>query len=278
MYDLGMGILRHPLTFKIFKYTIYALLSVNVYLFFVDDWQASDHVFSNGVGFSQVIEAFAATIDTAAWVVLLLLFELETFAISENRIVGPLKLALHGVRIFCYSFIVYSFYGYLSKCLMLYGFVPLDGTDLCVLTGSFHSFMTGLDEFTSLTVENCRQFSGTELFGVPAIQVATNAESLRIARYLAWADVINSATWLLVVLFLELDVRILLKHDRFNRLLVYNSYIKGVLYLILFLVAIYWGIAGVLLDFWDAFLWLVAFVFIEMNIFNWQAHAETNTL
>jgi hypothetical protein len=23
-------------------------------------------------------------------------------------------------------------------------------------------------------------------------------------------------------------------------------------------------------DFWDAFLWLVAFVFIEMNIFQWQ--------
>jgi hypothetical protein len=90
--------------------------------------------------------------------------------------------------------------------------------------------------------------------------------------------VINSATWLLVVLFIEIDVRILLKHDRFNRFLVYNNYIKGALYLILLLVAVYWGIAAELLDFWDAFLWLVAFAFIEMNIFNWQAQAETNTL
>jgi hypothetical protein len=26
-------------------------------------------------------------------------------------------------------------------------------------------------------------------------------------------------------------------------------------------------------DFWDAFLWLVAFVFIELNVFEW--HKET---
>ena len=32
----------------------------------------------------------------------------------------------------------------------------------------------------------------------------------------------------------------------------------------------YWGILGDFLDFWDAFMWLVAFVFIELNIFQWQ--------
>jgi uncharacterized protein with PQ loop repeat len=168
MYDFGMAIFRHPLTFKLFKYVIYALLSINTYLFFIDDWQASDHVFSKGVEFSQVIEAFAATIDTAAWVLLLLVFELETFVIYETRITGSLKLTLHGIRFFCYSFIIYSFYGYLSKCLMLYGFVPLDGSDLCALQDTFHSFMTGLDEFTSLTADNCRQFSGTALPGLYA--------------------------------------------------------------------------------------------------------------
>ena len=276
--DIGMGIFRHPLTFRVFKYTIYALLSVNVYLFFIDDWQASDHVFSNGVGIGQIIEAFVATIDTGAWVILLLLFELETYVISEKNIVGSLKLTLHGVRVFCYGFILYSFYGYVSKCMMLYGFVPLDSTDLCALREAFPSFMTDLDEFTSITADNCHQFSGTALSGAAAIQVATDASSLRSAQHLAWADVINSATWLLVVLFLEIDVRILLKHDRFNRFLVYNNYIKGILYLTLLVVAIYWGVTAALLDFWDAFLWLVAFAFIEMNIFNWQAQAETNTL
>ena len=28
------------------------------------------------------------------------------------------------------------------------------------------------------------------------------------------------------------------------------------------------------LDFWDAFLWLVAFVFIELNVFQWREERE----
>jgi hypothetical protein len=31
--------------------------------------------------------------------------------------------------------------------------------------------------------------------------------------------------------------------------------------------AIYWGIDGKPIDFWDAFLWIVAFVYIERNLF-----------
>jgi len=48
-----------------------------------------------------------------------------------------------------------------------------------------------------------------------------------------------------------------------------------VLYSILFAAAAYWGLLGDFLDFWDAFMWLVAFVFIEMNIFQWQAETSS---
>ena len=42
------------------------------------------------------------------------------------------------------------------------------------------------------------------------------------------------------------------------------------LYAVLFLAAVYWGVAGDFIDFWDAFLWLFAFIFIELNVFEWQ--------
>jgi hypothetical protein len=42
------------------------------------------------------------------------------------------------------------------------------------------------------------------------------------------------------------------------------------MYTVLFGAAVYWGVEGTFLDFWDAFLWLVAFVFIEMNVFEWR--------
>ena len=78
----------------------------------------------------------------------------------------------------------------------------------------------------------------------------------------------------MVVAILEIDV-FLQAHDKLNGLFMWVSKgIKAVLYSILFLCATYWGIKGSFLDFWDAFLWLVAFVFIEMNIFEWHQETE----
>ena len=64
--------------YAIFKYSVYALLTLNVYLFFAEEWAAAALQFPDGVRPGDVIEAYASTIDTAAWVLLLLLFELET--------------------------------------------------------------------------------------------------------------------------------------------------------------------------------------------------------
>ena len=57
-------------------------------------------------------------------------------------------------------------------------------------------------------------------------------------------------------------------------MLIWGKYIKGFFYAVLFVCAAYWGVKGSFLDFWDAFLWLVAFIFIELNIFQWNAETE----
>ena len=46
--------------------------------------------------------------------------------------------------------------------------------------------------------------------------------------------------------------------------------LKVVFYTTLVVAAVYWGLKGDFLDFWDAALWLFAFVFIELNVFEWQ--------
>ena len=45
-------------------------------------------------------------------------------------------------------------------------------------------------------------------------------------------------------------------------------------YLVLLGAVAYWGVKGDFLDFWDAFLWLLAFVLIELNVFQW--HGESS--
>jgi hypothetical protein len=41
------------------------------------------------------------------------------------------------------------------------------------------------------------------------------------------------------------------------------------------LAAVYWGFEGDFVDFWDAFLWLVAFFFIELNVVEWRQESQT---
>ncbi len=105
-----------------FKYTVYTLLCINVYLFLAEEIDASAHMFADGITFSKIIEGYAATIDTGAWVILLLLFELETDVIPDEKIKGWVKYIMHLVRWLCFAFIVYALYGYITKLIGLMGF------------------------------------------------------------------------------------------------------------------------------------------------------------
>ena len=110
--------------YQLFKYAIYSLLLLNVFIFLWDEWAASSHLFTRGVALSEIFQAFSATIDTAAWVVLLLLFEMETFVLPDAAIQRH-KWKLHGVRAVSYLFIVFSFSGYYNKAVDLYQVQPV---------------------------------------------------------------------------------------------------------------------------------------------------------
>lgn len=261
--------------FPLFKYTIYALLTLNVYLFFAEEWAASAYRFEDGIAFADIIEGFAASIDTAAWVVLLLMFELET-VLTDDRLGRRTMLFMHALRALCYVVIVYAFYGYLSKLLFLSGAAPLpDVQDLCRLVSGDWAYTVDLDEYAPLTAANCATFSSAGTFyQLPGLNAAVDPAGLTAITRLAWVDVINSGVWLIVVFLLELDVR-LQEKDRLEGLaLRASTAAKYVLYSILLLAAIYWGVMGDFVDFWDAFLWLVAFFFIEVNVVEWRHESE----
>lgn len=252
-----------------FKFTVYLLLAANIVLFFLDEWEASAYLFGASVPMGEVVTAFAASIDTLAWVMLLCLFELETYQIPDHRLKPPVTTALHLVRVLCYALILYAFVGYITKMLAMYGYVLTSAAGVCDLQG--YSLLLELDEYEPLTGANCAALeAGGQLYAlVDAAIVATPAVWLDTVR-LTWLDVINAGTWLLVVALLELDVRLQEHHALRGAWLAFSKYAKYVLYTVLFAAAAYWGFEGSFLDFWDAFLWLVAFVFIEMNVLEWH--------
>jgi len=251
-----------------FKFIVYILLVINVALFFDDEWDASAHLFGASVPLSELITAFAASIDTFAWVILLILFELETYQIPDERLKPPLTTAMHAVRVVCYTFIIYAFYGYLAKMLAMYGYVADSGLDVCTLEG--YSVLLELDEYEPLTAGNCAALAGAELRHLSGAGIVASSAIWFDAVRLAWVDVVNSATWLLVVALLELDVRLQIRGVLEGAWRIFSRYAKYLLYTVLFGAALFWGVAGSFLDFWDAFLWLVAFIFIEMNVFEWR--------
>lgn len=265
--------------FQFFKYAVYLLLTMNIYWFFAEETSAASLQFVNGIDAADVIEAFSATIDTAAWVVLLLMFELETYVLEDRHFTRAVTWSLHSLRALCYAFIVYAFYGYIANLTFLYETTALSGiSDLCSLLPGQWSWATTLDEYAELTTANCATYSDTSVFyQFKDMMAVVDTQGLKDIRYLAWVDVINAAVWLLVVLVLEIDVR-LQEHGRFEGMaLKASNASKFLLYSILFLAAIYWGVKGDFVDFWDAFLWLVAFIFIELNVFEWRQE-ETQAL
>ena len=262
--------------FQAFKYTVYVLLAMNVYWFFDEESSAATLQFANGIDFADLIEAFSATIDTAAWVVLLLMFELETYVLDDQQFTKAVTWSLHGLRALCYAFIVYAFYGYIANLTFLYETTALpDVTDICALLPDQWSWAVTLDDYAELNAANCASFSDASVYyQFRDMMAVVDAQGLRDIRYLAWVDVINAAVWLLVVMVLEIDVR-LQERDRYEGLALRLSTIaKFVLYSLLLLAAIYWGLKGDFIDFWDAFLWLVAFVFIELNVFEWRQEEQ----
>ena len=123
----------------------------------------------------------------------------------------------------------------------------------------------------TITNANCATLStAREFMQLPGLDAVVDPSGYTEIVRLAWVDVINAAVWLGVVVVLEIDVR-LQEHNRLEGLaLRLSTACKYLFYPTLFLAAVYWGIKGDFVDFWDAFLWLVAFVFIEMNVFEWR--------
>ena len=251
------------------KYLTYALLSVNIYLFLRQELTALEYTFADGIEPGQIIQSFAATIDTGSWVLLLLLFELETSVLHDSQIKGATKWLLHGVRGICYIAIGYAFTGYYAELIALYNVTPLASFDPCSAVAQNLSMLVTLDDYVPLDASNCAALS-SEVVQLNGFEIIADAPALQLAQRLAWTDILNAGAWILVVIVLEIEVRLQLRGNLSDKIMDGTKFVKLALYGTLFCAALYWGYAGEFLDFWDACLWLFAFIFIELNVFEWQ--------
>ncbi len=260
-----------------FKYTVYLLLFLNIFYWLQEDYVASSHTYRDGISWQQVGNAFAQAMDSFAWFILLMIFELETAVISDKKLTGKLKCFLNTLAGICYIFILFAFVGYATKFLMAFAFQALPYSDSCAALSNYHSYVIELDDYAELTTLNCTELIAPLFGNIEASLIAT-ANSLYELKWLASAEALNAGAWVLVVLLLWIDVFIQLKGIIHGPLYRINMACKAVLYVSLVVICIYLAFEAPFMEFWDAFLWVVAFFFIELNIFKWAEEIQDNKL
>ncbi len=269
------------LVFQVFKYAVYGLLTLNILLFFIEDHAAVQVKFTDGLTLARVLEGYATSIDTAAWVVLLLLFELETYVLDDRHFTPFVNRLMLAVKAFAFAFIAFAFFGYFQTTLSAYQLYDAPGvSELCDVADSGELYAIDESEYEPITGANCAGFSEAGRFKrFEDSDALVDQEGAVHIQRLAWTDLINSGVWILIVILLEIDI-LLQERRKFEGLAYTVSMgLKGVFYPTLFVAAVYWGVKGDFVDFWDAFLWLVAFLFIENNILEWrdETHAEATS-
>lgn len=260
--------------FQLLKYGVYLALLANVFLFLIEEIDSAGALNTSVTGFASFFQIFSTTIDTAAWLVLLIFFELETYVLSDSTLRGRTGQLIHFVRLLCLATISVACWGYFAEFLGLLGTYEIT-TANCADIDSSWSVLVNLDSFEPLAVNPCD--GGQWLALTDYERVVTSPESYQRAVFLAAVDFINAAAWILVVIVLEIEVRAVLasSRQRFIGPSVINP-AKGLLYVILFAAAAYWGFEDDFLDFWDAALWLFAFFVIERNVVSWRQEAEVD--
>lgn len=265
--------------FNIIKYLVYGWLTYNGYLFWETESLAQEVTFARELTLEEVIKVYSASIDTFFWILLVVLLELETWVLEDDVLNRPLvKWGLIALRTICYIMIMYAFYGYVVKAAFQTDILPFAIANACDLINQNYSILLELEEYIPLTESNCQTLNGQELSRLNGYNIIATHDVAIYSRNVAWIDIFNASTWLGIVAILELDIWFQLKGMYKGRLLRISTILKTIFYSILFICAIAWGYTGVFLDFMDAFLWLFAFVFIEMNLFQWQQETEEKTL
>ncbi|MEP1229049.1 MAG: hypothetical protein ABJG88_00080 [Litorimonas sp.] len=238
---------------------------MNTGLFFLEEFFAMSTVFTNGFEWGLLAEGFSATIDTAAWLLLLLVFELETFIIEDDVLEGWVGTLLKVLSFIFYAVIVYAFYGYLASLNLINGFEPVGSqiADYCAQsTAGAYDFVETLDDYVALNASNCQALGADAFVNAKAGLLATS-ENFSLLKKLTWIDIVNAAVWILIVLVLQAEIFF----DKTEKIF---KPLKIILYVTLFAALIGWLIYGNVLDVWDAALWLAAFFFIELNIVAWR--------
>ena len=269
---LLIPLLTRPRIAQVIKYTVYFSLVVNFGLYVIYDYQAYRSALPANAPLTDIVQQFSTSIDMAAWIGLVFLFELETYALPDEAFDGWIPKALHSARVICYISIGFAAYGYTVESLENFDVAAVAGvSNICELADKGTHLQTDVINYQEITSENCSDLSPDSEFYRIANEVSViDASSLKHVQWLGWIDIDNAFVWIIVVLLIEFEVW-LQATDRFSsRMLTTTRQAKTFFYLVLIANGFIWTWTHYWLYAWDAFLWIFGFWAIELNLAEWE--------
>ena len=253
------------------KWVVYTLLIVNFVFYIMEDWDRALHSLNAGSTLIEWTREFATSIDETAWFLLLIMFELETYTLSDKALKGWVEHTVRGIRVLCFVLLAHTIFAYVAEVADLTPTVQVEGvSQLCAMTDSNVSYVFNL-EYTSITEETCSDLSSdSRFFWRTENTVVTDAGGLQLERNLAWVDLVEASVWLLIILAIETVVRLQGRGVTGGPLITTANAVQIFLYLILLVAAVYWATLSHWLYFWDELLWIGGFAAIEMNLSEWR--------
>ena len=261
---------QHKSFYSLFKYGLYLLLVIDCAWYMLEDFRAAEHLIGQRIDWPSLSTVLAQSIDSWAWLGLLFLFEYETSVLPAASLDSHRHRQLQAARAVCYVFVLYACYGYFAKVTLFVDSHPLpEPITACALVDHNLAYIHTLDDYEALSADNCAQLTSKQLVRLPRADLIGAPAAVKGALLLALTELINSIAWICVAVLLEIEVWIELVKHRRDWLHGLHLGLKIALYTTLAGAAVYWGMAGSFIDFWDASLWIIAFLFIEMNVFKW---------
>ena len=255
--------------FQLIKLVVYSLLLLNFALYVRNDVVIAAHTLRNGGSLIDWTRSFATTMDESAWIILIILLELETYVLSDKALTRKKMIFMQSARFICYGVLAHTLYAYGIYVYQLSGVTLIENvSNLCQRAETDVSCATNL-LYTVLDASNCQNLSNGSQFyytDPPNFIIVTDSAGLIIERQLAWVDLLEAISWLLILLTIEIMVRLQDRDISEGPVISGLNAAKVLLYSLLWGAIAYWVYRGHLMFAWDEFVWIAGFVLIEMNI------------
>jgi len=253
------------------KWTVYTLLIINFVYYIFEDWNRAMHTLQAGSTFLDWTSEFATSIDESAWFLLLAMFEIETYVVDDEDWTGWLARTVRGIRLFCYVLIAHTVYAFVITLIDLQPTVVVENvSDLCDMTGADVSYVYNL-EYTEVNAQTCGELSDeSQLYWLAEDPIVSDMAGLELERDLAWVDLFEAVTWLLILVAIEVVVRLQGQGVTGGKVMSTANGFSIFLYLALIAFGIYWATLSHWLYLWDELVWIGGFAAIEMNLSEWR--------